>query len=145
MANYKFYAIRNGRKAGVVSSWRECESRTKGYSGAQFKGFNDRERAQSWINGGGCPTKQEQENGSKTTDPRPPAEGMAEVHIRYGEDETAWFAVCGDEIVASDVEDGPQAAMKQFILKVAVRCHGYRGNVVREEHGEITDEVREQV
>ena len=146
MANYKFYAIKQGREPGIVTSWDECENRTQGYSGAEFKGFNDRKRAKSWLNGAGCCTKEEQQSEPGHTDPRPEAEGMAEVHIRHGEDETVWFAVRGGSVVASGLEDLPNREVaKKYILVVAVRQHGYRGNLVREERGEIADEVREKV
>jgi viroplasmin and RNaseH domain-containing protein len=148
MANYKFYAIKQGREPGIVTSWDECENRTQGYSGAEFKGFNDRKRAKSWLNGAGCCTEEEQQNkpNGRSHDPRPEAEGMAEVHIRHGEDETVWFAVHEDSIVASGLEDLPSREVaKKYILVVAVRQHGYRGNLVREESGEITDEIRDCV
>lgn len=36
----KVYAIRKGRKKGIVSTWEECEQNVKGYSGAEFKSFS---------------------------------------------------------------------------------------------------------
>lgn len=35
----KFYAIRKGRKIGIVNTWKECQDSIKGFKGAEFKSF----------------------------------------------------------------------------------------------------------
>lgn len=51
MAKKQYYAVQNGRNAGVYSSWNECNQEVKGYSGAVFKKFDSYEAAQSFSRG----------------------------------------------------------------------------------------------
>ena len=44
-----FYAIRKGRKKGIFTTWEECKQYTHGYSGAEFKSFNDIEDAEEYL------------------------------------------------------------------------------------------------
>ena len=44
----KCYAIRKGTKVGIVDTWEECQSLIKGYSGAEFRGFNTIEEAEAY-------------------------------------------------------------------------------------------------
>ncbi len=50
MAKKKFYAVRVGKKPGVYKTWAECQSQTKGVSGASFKSFGTIEEAHGFIN-----------------------------------------------------------------------------------------------
>lgn len=50
MAN-KFYAIKSGRKTGIVDSWEECKNRTQGYPNAEYKSFKTEEEAQRYLDG----------------------------------------------------------------------------------------------
>ena len=45
----KLYAVKVGRKPGVYSSWSECEEQVKGFPGAIFKSFTDRNLAESFC------------------------------------------------------------------------------------------------
>ena len=45
MAKKKVYAVRKGHKTGLFETWAECQKATAGYSGAEFRGFTDREEA----------------------------------------------------------------------------------------------------
>lgn len=45
----KLYAVRKGRATGIFKTWAECREQVTGYSGAQFKGFNDPEAAESYL------------------------------------------------------------------------------------------------
>ena len=45
----KFYAIKNGRKTGIVTSWKECEENTKNFPNAEFKSFKDVESAKNYL------------------------------------------------------------------------------------------------
>lgn len=50
MAN-KFYAVRNGRKTGIFTSWSECQQSIIGFSGAEFKSFLNRSDAERFLLG----------------------------------------------------------------------------------------------
>ena len=45
MAKKKIYAVRKGHKTGLFETWAECQKATSGYSGAEFRGFTDKEAA----------------------------------------------------------------------------------------------------
>ena len=45
----KYYAVKNGRKAGIYTSWDQCEKQVTGYSGAKYKSFTSREEAEAYI------------------------------------------------------------------------------------------------
>lgn len=45
-----YYAVRNGRKTGVFTSWDECEESVKGFTGAIFKKFSDEKMALDFVN-----------------------------------------------------------------------------------------------
>ena len=49
MAKKKFYAVANGRKNGIYTSWPEAESQVKGFGGAKYKGFVSRRDAEKWM------------------------------------------------------------------------------------------------
>jgi len=46
----KFYAVRAGRKTGIFLTWNECKSYVIGYPGAEYKGFETKEEAVSFMN-----------------------------------------------------------------------------------------------
>ena len=50
MAGKKVYAVRNGRKTGIFTSWAECKAQVEGFPGARFKGFTDPNEANRWLN-----------------------------------------------------------------------------------------------
>ena len=45
MAKKKIYAVRKGHKTGLFNTWAECQKATAGYSGAEFRGFTEKEEA----------------------------------------------------------------------------------------------------
>ena len=49
MAKKKIYAVRKGHKTGLFETWAECQKATSGYSGAEFRGFTDREEAMAFL------------------------------------------------------------------------------------------------
>ncbi|MCD8057042.1 MAG: viroplasmin family protein [Bacteroides fragilis] len=51
MENKKYYAVRIGKKAGIYQTWAECETQTKGVSGAQYKLFGSFLEAEKYISG----------------------------------------------------------------------------------------------
>ena len=44
-----FYAVANGRRVGVFSTWKECQDSVKGFPNARFKKFETREEAEQFI------------------------------------------------------------------------------------------------
>lgn len=49
MAKNKYYAVAKGRAPGIYETWAECEAQVKGFPGASFKGFPDRNGAESFL------------------------------------------------------------------------------------------------
>lgn len=47
-----FYVVWAGRYPGVYSSWMECESQVKGFKGARFRSFEDRDLAMASYEAG---------------------------------------------------------------------------------------------
>lgn len=45
----KYYAVKNGRKIGIFTSWDECKAQVDGYSGAEFKSFLKRQDAEDYM------------------------------------------------------------------------------------------------
>ncbi|PKM58228.1 MAG: RNase H [Firmicutes bacterium HGW-Firmicutes-3] len=45
----KYYAVRKGQKKGIFKTWEECQSSTKGYSGAEFKSFKTLMEAEAYM------------------------------------------------------------------------------------------------
>ena len=42
MTKQKFYVVWKGRKTGVFSTWKECSAQVTGYTGAEYKSFENR-------------------------------------------------------------------------------------------------------
>ena len=53
----KYYAVKEGWKTGIVTSWDECEKYVCGYSNAVYKSFHSLEDAEAFINKGKKPDK----------------------------------------------------------------------------------------
>lgn len=47
----KFYAVRQGRKPGIYTSWPECQEQVHGYPNADFKSFAVRDQALAYLQG----------------------------------------------------------------------------------------------
>lgn len=47
----KFYAVRKGNKVGIFYSWDACQDATRGFSGAEFRGFNSEDEAIAYLHG----------------------------------------------------------------------------------------------
>ena len=50
MARRKYNAVRRGHKTGLFATWAECQKAVSGYSGAEFRGFTEREEALAFLN-----------------------------------------------------------------------------------------------
>ncbi len=48
----KFYAVKNGRKTGIFTTWAECQRQVTGFKGAAYKGFETLEEAEAFLSGG---------------------------------------------------------------------------------------------
>jgi ribonuclease HI len=58
----KFYVVWNGREKGIFDSWETCRLSVVGFTGAKFKSFNSRIRAESEY-GGNVPLPPEVSSG----------------------------------------------------------------------------------
>ena len=47
MVKQKYYVVWQGRKPGIYASWAECEAQVKGFAGAEYKSFPNREMAEN--------------------------------------------------------------------------------------------------
>ena len=50
MAKKKIYAVRKGHKTGLFDTWAGCQKAVSGYSGAEFRGFTEKEEALAFLN-----------------------------------------------------------------------------------------------
>jgi ribonuclease HI len=46
MPKQKFYVVWKGRKTGIFSSWEECSAQVTGFTGAEYKSFEDQSTAE---------------------------------------------------------------------------------------------------
>lgn len=51
MAAQKYYAVKKGKRIGIVRTWAECQALTKGFSGAIYKSFTSEQEARDFIEG----------------------------------------------------------------------------------------------
>lgn len=51
MSKKKFYAVKNGKKIGIYSTWNECKEQVNGFSGAEYKSFPSIEEAREYVYG----------------------------------------------------------------------------------------------
>lgn len=49
-----YYAVKNGRKPGIYTTWADCQQEIIGFSGAVFKGFETLEEAQEFMKNSGA-------------------------------------------------------------------------------------------
>ncbi len=45
----KYYAVKNGLKTGIFTSWKECREYVDGFSGAEYKSFARKSEAQEYL------------------------------------------------------------------------------------------------
>lgn len=45
----KYYAVKKGRETGIFTTWPECQRQTKGFSGAEFKSFQNKNEALEYL------------------------------------------------------------------------------------------------
>lgn len=49
MAQKKFYAVKNGKKTGIFTTWAECEENVKSIKGAVYKSFPTKTEAEEFL------------------------------------------------------------------------------------------------
>jgi len=49
MAKKKYYAVRKGRKTGILQTWAECQESIKRYSSAEYKSFERLKDAEAYL------------------------------------------------------------------------------------------------
>lgn len=49
MAQKKFYAVKNGKKTGIFTTWADCEENVKGIKGAVYKSFPTKTEAEEFL------------------------------------------------------------------------------------------------
>ena len=49
MSNYKYYAVHAGKETGVFPDWDSCKAQVNGFSRAVFKGFDDYQDAEYFV------------------------------------------------------------------------------------------------
>jgi ribonuclease HI len=52
MDRQKYYVVWKGRKKGIFTSWAECNTQVKGFTGARYKSFGTRGEAEAALAGG---------------------------------------------------------------------------------------------
>ena len=52
MKKQKFYAVKNGKKIGVFTTWEDCKKSVHGFTGAIYKSFTNKEDAENYIKQG---------------------------------------------------------------------------------------------
>lgn len=45
----KFYAVKKGREVGIFNTWKECQEKINGFSGAQYKSFKTLLEAKEYM------------------------------------------------------------------------------------------------
>jgi hypothetical protein len=49
VGRFNYYAVKRGYKCGLYFNWPDCKHPVRGYSGAQFKGFQRKEEAENYL------------------------------------------------------------------------------------------------
>jgi ribonuclease HI len=49
MGRFNYYAVKRGYNCGLYFNWPDYERQVRGYSSAQFKGFQGKEDAENYL------------------------------------------------------------------------------------------------
>lgn len=117
----KYYAVAKGRKTGIYTTWKECETQVKGFSGAIFKSFETEAEAKRFMSGNKflakgsrlcllCSKPKVRKGGLCVTCKRRKHDLEAKLNLKHGLSQTNLIAVktlykCGD--VFSFLENNP--------------------------------------
>ncbi|GAA0469355.1 viroplasmin family protein [Alkalibacillus silvisoli] len=47
----KYYAVKQGKKTGIFTTWNECKQNVHGYPGAEYKSFTSKAQAENYLTG----------------------------------------------------------------------------------------------
>lgn len=47
----KYYAVKNGKRTGIFTTWDECKQNVHGYPGAEYKSFTSKTEAENYLTG----------------------------------------------------------------------------------------------
>ncbi|MFS0688599.1 viroplasmin family protein [Sporosarcina sp. 179-K 8C2 HS] len=47
----KYYAVKQGKKTGIFTTWDECKQNVHGYPGAEYKSFTNKAEAENYLHG----------------------------------------------------------------------------------------------
>lgn len=64
----KYYAVRKGETPGIYLTWGDCQKNIQGYSGAEYKGFDDIREAEAFLLGGAGVSAHTGKNGKEAVD-----------------------------------------------------------------------------
>lgn len=81
----KHYAVANGRKIGVYSSWDECKQQVSGFKGAKFKSFPSKQEAEHFARGGATAPSSSHRVLNRASSPydRPSSSGSSGTYSRF--------------------------------------------------------------
>ena len=74
----KVYAVRKGNRVGIFYSWGDCQDATRGFSGAEFRGFNDEDEALAYLHGQSLVT--DKNTGNKFSIEEPKSEDVVNIY-----------------------------------------------------------------
>lgn len=83
----KYYAVRKGLTPGIYLTWGDCQKNIKGYSGAEYQGFDDILEAEAYIQGASAEAVHtgREKKGTKDKEPKDAAYvDVAEAHFKDG-------------------------------------------------------------
>ncbi|MCR4716866.1 MAG: ribonuclease H family protein [Lachnospiraceae bacterium] len=58
----KFYAVKKGRQTGIFLTWDDCKKQVDGFSGAEYKGFMNKEEANAYLENNTSPISKDDKN-----------------------------------------------------------------------------------
>jgi len=138
MHRSKYYAVKNGRKPGVYTTWADCQKQVNGYPNAIFKSFHTDWEAEAYIN---SKPSVEQENKQFIYDSL--AEYTSEMFIKVSAEmsDTAFCFVDGSNIKSEAYSYGLIMFFNgEMITRKGVgsnKAHGQFNNVAGELLGAI--------
>jgi ribonuclease HI len=117
-----YYAVHHGRQTGIYTTWAECEAQVKGFSGARYKKFEDKERARHFVETGEVQQDPDVREPEQTHTPHDTSASASKDHrirlytdgsYRDGNCGWAFVAVRGDEVLheaSGDMSGSPDWA-----------------------------------
>jgi len=96
-----FYAVREGRKPGVYTSWPECQKQINDFKRPKYKKFDTEEEAQAFVDGEDKPQKKADASNGKPSEKRTnPDDDTKETKKQKTDDETKSASKTDNESVS---------------------------------------------